>query len=88
MSLDAIKFKVTNKSNTSPYRAIFGKTLADQSLMPIRNVTDKSYPAAYLKRNKKRFERLEGLSSPWHAPHVAFGHQAENDMGAYPTRPS
>ena len=47
--LDAIKFKVTSESNTSPYRAILGKTLADQSL-PIRNVTDKSCPAAYLKK--------------------------------------
>ena len=49
-SLDAIKFKVTNENDSSPYRAIFGKTIADQSLMPIRNVTDKSYPAAYLKK--------------------------------------
>ena len=48
--LDAIEFKVTNESNTSHYRAIFGKTLAEQSLTSIRNVTDKSYPAAYLKK--------------------------------------
>ena len=48
-SFDAIKFKVSSESNTSPYRAILSKTLADQSLICIRNVTDKSYPAAYLK---------------------------------------
>jgi len=49
-SLDAIKIKATSENNTFPYRAILGKTLADQSLMLIRNVTGKSYPAAYLKK--------------------------------------